>query len=571
MNSIFRLPMLLRSHSNVHSNSRLSIFKLDNFNHCKFTTSSKDPMIKFLYRQGLKWCKYNQTDVKISQFIEAKIFEPPIIDAAALQRLINEKECLTRKWLPHRSVVKENQILTSIQTVSEIRNLWRAIFQLNKDIRSDESKTQACITSAFLALKDLNNLSGILQDIDAARKRHIDREGVKFQIGQVVQHKEYTWRGIIAGWEKTTQKSITDAEAIDNSVLKQIDRIDDVSEDEAIWYAVIKDSGDATLMRKERKCQFPDLNISKDGSRLYQLPLYRQSDLALVQDASLCRIRSGETSAFFDGFDSRRGCFTPNAAIKHKYPFDNGNMWSVFATTENSLSAPEISKMAKDITHAVQLFAGRLESKIVESISMSYLVRSTILTNLQDKLSRLSRGDILSESEYLEKDISVLYLASLHLKELRRCSVQLSELLTLRHFGLASRNEIKFSLGDIVQHSLYGFRGIVVGWDAKPVTDMSNWYATFGVDNPNEKPFYRIQTDTTDCLKIFGSERPFQYVCQDNLELCPRQSSFINVDTKWQRDDPNSRYIADDEAKVWNRVKLTKLFFILTQTFPEYL
>jgi hemimethylated DNA binding protein len=517
-------------------------------------------MIKFLYRQGLRWCKYNQSDVNISQFIETKVFETPIIDASALQRLINQEDCLIRKWLPNRSVVKENQVLTSIQTVSEIRNLWRAIFQLNKDDRNDELKVQARISSAFLALKELNNLSGILQDIDAARKRHIDREGVRFEIGQVVQHKEYKWRGIIAGWEKTTMPAKLN---FDNSVLMRKDQVDD---DETIWYAVIKDSGDATLMRKESECQFPDLNISKDGSRPHQLPLYRQSDLVLVQDASLCRIRSGETAAFFDGFDSRRGCFTPNAAIKHKYPFDNGNMWTEYGT-ENSLNATEISKMAKDITQAVQLFARRLENKIIESFSINSGVRSTILTNLQVTLSRLSNGDIISESESLEKDSSALNLASLHLKELRRCSVQLSELLTLRHFGLASRNEIEFRLGDVVEHKVYGFRGIVVGWDATPVTDMSNWYATFGVDSPNERPYYRVQPDNSDCVKVFGRERPLQYICQDNLELCPLDNTFLDVDTKWKRDDLHSRYIPDDETKVRNRVRLLAFFLTLTKTF----
>jgi hemimethylated DNA binding protein len=109
---------------------------------------------------------------------------------------------------------------------------------------------------------------------------------------------------------------------------------------------------------------------------------------------------------------------------------------------------------------------------------------------------------------------------------------------------------IQFNLGDIVQHKVYGFRGVVVGWDPKPVVDVSNWDGLVEIENPNEKPFLHIRTDTRDCEEAFGSERPFRYVCQENLELCPRHRTLIDPELDWKSDETEARYIAPEHMKV---------------------
>eukprot|EP00957_Ditylum_brightwellii_P204872 15341151-Ditylum_brightwellii.AAC.1 len=40
-----------------------------------------------------------------------------------------------------------------------------------------------------------------------------------------------------------------------------------------------------------------------------------------------------------------------------------------------------------------------------------------------------------------------------------------------------------------------------------------------------EQPFYHVIPDIDDCIRVFGSERSFRYVCQENLEVWNKEES----------------------------------------------
>jgi len=132
--------------------------------------------------------------------------------------------------------------------------------------------------------------------------------------------------------------------------------------------------------------------------------------------------------------------------------------------------------------------------------------------------------------------------------------VEINAMLWARSSSQKQKQNINFSLGQIVKHKIYGFRGIVVAWDPKPRMDVSKWDGLKDVDNPNEKPFYHIYPDVNDTIEAFGGPRHFRYVCQDNLELSPHSHKplELNVDLdqdQWMWDAEGGRYIPSAEMK----------------------
>ena len=130
--------------------------------------------------------------------------------------------------------------------------------------------------------------------------------------------------------------------------------------------------------------------------------------------------------------------------------------------------------------------------------------------------------------------------------------VKINSLLWSRKIHLEHKPNIKFSLGQIVSHKIYGYRGVIIAWDHKPHVDVTNWDGLQHVDNPQNQPFYHIRPDENDCIRAFGGPRSFRYVCQDNLELC--EATGLQVDDlnprEWKWDKEKGCYIPSDEMKV---------------------
>jgi hemimethylated DNA binding protein len=78
-----------------------------------------------------------------------------------------------------------------------------------------------------------------------------------------------------------------------------------------------------------------------------------------------------------------------------------------------------------------------------------------------------------------------------------------------------------FELGQVVRHKQYGYRGVVSGFDHRPILDVSKWDAVKTLRLKQDQPFYRIVPDQGDTERFLGedSHRPYFYVAQENLEL----------------------------------------------------
>jgi len=92
----------------------------------------------------------------------------------------------------------------------------------------------------------------------------------------------------------------------------------------------------------------------------------------------------------------------------------------------------------------------------------------------------------------------------------------------------------------------------VITWDPYPKADVSRWDGLQDIDGDvNKMPFYHVAPDLEDTVKAFGQERPFRYVCQENLELCPESEQDIEVtlDEEWSSSSGEDDFKPSDSLK----------------------
>jgi hemimethylated DNA binding protein len=91
-----------------------------------------------------------------------------------------------------------------------------------------------------------------------------------------------------------------------------------------------------------------------------------------------------------------------------------------------------------------------------------------------------------------------------------------------------SAGKPKYCFGEVVRHVKFNYRGIVVGWDQRPLTDVSSWEAVIGLPSGSEQVFYKILADDNDIEESFGIThvaRPYYYVAEENLERVSKSKS----------------------------------------------
>mmetsp|Transcript_11436 Transcript_11436/g.16772 ORF Transcript_11436/g.16772 Transcript_11436/m.16772 type:complete len:766 (+) Transcript_11436:197-2494(+) len=510
-----------------------------------FSSTSKDTAIqdrlaRTLYRQLLRWCQDTGGEIPLTPYVPPVTTMPPVVNERSLKRLSDGQEEAIREFLPRNSIIQRHHITVPIRRASDIGNLLKAIFRMNDKPSTAIKEQKERISVAMKTLKSLNELTEALQEVQQEREKHLDREGIKMSIGQMVQHKTERWRGVILGWERIRKKQHPEAgfTSLTTKGYNQSNKEDDENEtdpDNEIQYTVILDSGDAHLTAGRHAVH----------GRLGHA-LTSESDLELLQDVALCRIRGSLISRYFERFDATSKCFVPNEAHEYLYPLDvahlNGDELEQRMNTKRN-------EIGNDIVQAIQRFSSRLQRVISNG---NYTCNSHIMNNFNHRLSRLAVGDVLTEEDRLTNpDINGALLATLHLRWFLNMTLELAELIWERRIAKESMDNIKFCLGDIVQHKLYGYRGVVVAWDPKPAVDVSLWDGLSDVENPNEKPFYHIIPDQNDCLQQFGGERPFRYACEENLELCPRHRTILEVDMdpEWDIDTETKNYTPPEELK----------------------
>jgi len=80
--------------------------------------------------------------------------------------------------------------------------------------------------------------------------------------------------------------------------------------------------------------------------------------------------------------------------------------------------------------------------------------------------------------------------------------------------------EVVFSVGDVIKHKQFDYRGIVVGFDRRPALDVQTWDGVQDLPSGVEQPFLHVMADVHDMRLRYGHENDsspsFRYVAQEN-------------------------------------------------------
>jgi len=521
-----------------------------------------------LYRQLLRWCDDTDKDIPLSQSVPPIHFSPPQINSDSLKGLIEASGIINNNnggdddddpissnhlvsspyssiLFSRTSVVKKTGVTVhSVPSSGDAKQIVNAVFRMNA-ITTDERDKKDQMSIAFEWIKTLNELTQQLEEMKAKRRKHQNREGVNFRVGQIVKHRTLGWRGVILGWIRLTNSNETDSVSSEASsqatslTQKPYESINPYgrNNDDVIAYDIALDWGDATL-----------LNSAKHPSGLKNI---YQSDLTLVDDPDLMRIRS--TTDQFQRFDSELQCFVPGDALTYTYPNDRPTDEDGHCSWKSYENPSDES--AENISQGIQSLAEYLRQIILGYTSAPESRNLRLLSGYLERLTKLSKGDVVPAEDRFRRGL-VSYRNSERqtkmrwdLQKLVELAVEIEDILWTRRKALETDRSIKFSLGEYVQHKKYGFRGVVVGWDPEPAYEVTHWDGLQHIENPEQYPFYHVIPDRSDVMVAFGGERPWRYVCEENLELCPQENRDLDIDLEpeWTIDVKNGTFQAPDE------------------------
>ena len=513
-------------HGRLFSTSSSSASSKDNTTHNNKNNSTNARITKTLYRQLLRWSK-TAPKIPLTTLIPPVHLESPdSVDAFRLEvltipasKLDDPVVAKVRRMLPPQTELTRTYMTIPLHSIDDVRNVVRAVFRLNSGPETLPEHLKVRLSATFTALKSLNELSGGLAAIENQRQAHQDRSGVQFYVGQVVQHQVERWRGVIASWSRSSSPSTTDPTQRTSLTTKDYNQVmmkasePSTSPPTNITYDVILDTGD---------------EYSRGTSSGWsQAP---QSDLQLVNDSALLRVHSNILKDYFTVFNADHKRFVPNKLVEYQFPSDE------IAQLQVSTVDTADAKMYLEMVVAAQSLAQNLRRCILDETSCPKERKLTLLDYFLEKLDAIAAGNVFSRQEIhllsqVSSSPSPMTTVAHHLRALLYLHLEVMDINYQRRLSKENKPKIKFGLGDIVKHTKYGFRGVVVTWDPKPVLDVRRWDGLRDIENPMEKPFYHIIPDQNDCIKAFGGERPARYVCEDNLEACPTsERNDLNID-----------------------------------------
>jgi hemimethylated DNA binding protein len=508
------------------------------------TVSSKaaanQRVVMTLYRQLLRWCNETEKEIPLLTFVPPVHIQPPQIHPSSLRMVAQKdpKSPLARgtnsTYFPPNAVIEETELTVPIANSEDAKKFFRAIFRMNcyppateqdtnNILDDDASMKKEQISLAFEGMRSLNELSTQqLKILKENRDKHWDRADVKFRVGQVVQHNTERWRGVVLGWNRIENKEKdhgTPATSLTQKSYKPTKSEDNVN------CVVVLDWGDASLMQKTNR---PISSIKN----VYQ------SDLSLIKDQDLLRIRSGQLGEHFKRFDPATRCFVPGEVSAFVFPCDSLNQeWENYKNPSDRAALEMMDGIQKMAEHLRQILLGYTSSPESQKL--------TILSSLLKRLTRLSEGDVVpNEERFSLYRNSTQILMKHHLELFMNVLVEINDTLWTRRSSKDTNRVVKYNLGEVVQHKKYGFRGVVVAWDVEPAYEVTHWDGLQHIDNPEQYPFYHVIPDPRDVLVAFGGERPWRYVCEENLEACPGNNRSIDVDLEpeWSYDSSSGTY-----------------------------
>ena len=268
---------------------------------------------------------------------------------------------------------------------------------------------------------------------------------------------------------------------------------------------------------------------------------------------SLQRIENNLIKQYFTKFEG--GYFVPNKMVSYVYPLDRYsecNFGVVQGTGTDKVepkdSSSELTRSRLAITEGIRFISRGLVLSLSESMGQEQVIHDESMLLISSLMSS-------AESMAVEVESNSDRTVFVSLAKLYAFYVKINSMLWTRHVNMQHKQNIEFSLGQVVKHKIYGFRGLVLAWDSKPRMDVSNWDGLAHIERPQEKPFYHVYPDVNDCISAFGGPRSFRYVCQDNLELSLNNDKPLDFEMtldpdEWKWVGDSGSYIPSIEMRV---------------------
>jgi heat shock protein HspQ len=484
-------------------------------------------------------------------------------------------------------------VTVPIDTIRDARNLFRALFRMNSRT-TDAAFIKEQVTMAIDGIRLLHELTKDFDNVRRAREGHRNREGVRYRVGQVVQvidgsvesslgakrnNINMQARGVIVGWERqdvaagdggptvggqkepgpewhnpvgrtgrddtnvqasSTTSSSSSSSSSSTKTSLTVKSYQSTVPGDHVRYDVILDVGDLNYFEG-------NLVRTRVGQDYSDIVVY-QSSLKLVEDPDLLRIRFPlGMEDLFQRFDPISNSFVLNPDIAYLHPSDGLEAWEGWQNPSDPA--------ARDVIGGVQDMAAILRRTILDHTNRA---RTTlqVLEPILEPLTKLCQGDVLPSQEALKmvyegrsiSDYNTQRLMKFHLDDLGEIGSEIGVHLWRRRTLRESQRKARFGLGEVVRHKKYGFRGVIVAWDPQPVYEVTHWDGLQHIDRPEQYPFYHVIPDPSDTVAAFGLERPWRYVCEENLESCPKGDRRIDVDLEpdWTYDSELGSYVPPD-------------------------
>ncbi len=398
-----------------------------------------------------------------------------------------------------------------------------------------------------------------MNSLNERRADHLDREGIRFCIGQVCQHKKFGYRGIVFQWD---HRPVSDAVSTFEGV------IGTPRGSNQPFYHILPDFNDA---------------IAFFGG-VRDVRYVCEDNLEPVVEPYFNRVYSPHASEIFQApavFCPEGGVFLPSRQLSYVYPSDVSALEAVA-----TYSVEEMQELAKRPTYDgkyLSQWASEILSDVLVKVQQERVWEEceagrgggggfdaetdSTLSALEEAWGHfpwsfysLSLGKGVSENSIQS---SITQSSSSYgsnssdwfrnmlpgispcravrnelirvIKEAEESSVQwnrgyhaaaalvgfyngLQGLLQRRKTSMRDGAHVEFQIGDVVRHHSWGYRAVIASFDCRPNLDSMHWDGVTDLKNGPVQPFYTLLPDLHDVKEALGEPQPTLYIAQESLE-----------------------------------------------------
>jgi len=425
-------------------------------------------------------------------------------------------------------------------------------------VSGGEGAVSERMAAGFALLRFLNDYTAHVEKLREKHLESLERGDVALEVGQVVRHKKFGFRGVAYAWDKRPVYDVSSWDGVQGLP----------SGDKQPFYRVLPDIGDCVHF----------LGAPRE-------PRYvAQENLELVSDPAELRVLNPMIRDFFARFDEAERRFVPTE--EHDYLFPRaaaaaplGDRPAEGEGREAMAGAGEKAAAAAELAGRLRALKGsllaliELQTSSTEEASVGQLGALLVsLTKKSGAAAQAVSSDIgainMSKPMELTDELGALMGApaddtlgvtsadpwrvsesSLEIvDDLQRLSALLEELRFNRSYGLKRSESMQWRVGDVVRHTKFGYRCVIAGWDPRPRWDVSQWDGVVGLPSGAEQPFYFAVPHEDDIGGDDSDGESWRYVAEENLEL-GNAGDWCEVSEQEEQQEKQEHYSPSHEWK----------------------